>query len=317
MRPIGAVGVLTAGLLVATCAHDTYPSGTKSSFESGDYIITQESPEARHRDHSRSAESFIFDLTKSGEIRVIAKPPEIVAPRGIRAQNSALLVFADALGAAIRVITSQGDIRTLHFGPPLTGPKDVAVDHDGGYVVADFETFRVGSPAAVFKLTQTGKVTTIYSGQPLRQPHGIDVDKDGNYIIADHSGSIFRLSPQGRITLVATGPPLVGPQDVKVDRDGNYIVTDIGIVIDETTGLADRSRSRNPGKLLKITPSGEITIIAQRPMSRFRAVALHPDGSYIVVDMNNALYRITSDGTMEVIYEGAPLYQPAGIAIVP
>ncbi len=48
-----------------------------------------------------------------------------------------------------------------------------------------------------------------------------------------------------------------------------------------------------------------------------RAVALHPDRSYIVVDINNALYRITPDGTIKVIYEGDPLFQPAGVAIVP
>jgi sugar lactone lactonase YvrE len=317
MRSIKAVAVLTTILFVASCAQHLHPSGTKWSFESGDYIITQESPEARQRDRSRSAQSFIFHLTKSGEIRVIARPPEIVTPRGIRAQRSGQFVFADTLGVAIKVLTTQGDIKTIHAGPPLTGPRDVATDHDGGYVVADFETFRAGSPAAIFKLTQTGKLTTIYNGRPLRQPHGIDVDRDGNYIIADHSASVFRLSPQGHITVVATGRPLVGPQDVKVDHDGNYIVTDIGLVIDETTGLADRTRSRNPGKLLKITPGGQVSVIAMRPMSRFRAIALHPDGSYIVVDMNDALYRITSDGTIKVIYEGDPLDQPAGIAIVP
>jgi sugar lactone lactonase YvrE len=226
-------------------------------------------------------------------------------------------VFADVLAAAIKVMTSQGDITTVYAGSPLTGPKDVAIDRDGGYVVADFASFKAGSSATIFKLTKAGKITTIYNGRPLRQPHGIDVDKEGNYVVADHSGSVFRVSPRGHITVVATGRPLIGPQDVKIDHDGNYIVTDPGLVIDETTGLGDPARSRNPSRLLKITPNGQVSVIVMQPRARFRAVALHPDGSYIIVDMNNALYRITSDGTSKIIYEGAPLFQPAGVAIVP
>jgi hypothetical protein len=50
-------------------------------------------------------------------------------------------VFAD-VGEAIRIINSQGNIRTLHAGPPLTQPQDVAVDRDGGYGVADFDAFK-------------------------------------------------------------------------------------------------------------------------------------------------------------------------------
>ena len=151
---IKAVSVLTVSLFVASCTHNMRRSGTESSFESGDYIVTQESPKARQTERSHSAQSFIFHVTKSGEIHTIAKPPEIVAPRGIRADRSGRFVFADVWGPAIRVMTSQGDITTIYAGSPLTSPKDVAIDHDGGYVVADFATFTSD------RLTNGGPVAT-------------------------------------------------------------------------------------------------------------------------------------------------------------
>ncbi|HKX18372.1 MAG TPA: hypothetical protein VJT33_10225 [bacterium] len=58
-------------------------------------------------------------------------------------------------------------------------------------------------------------------------------------------------------------------------------------------------------------------MIAQQPGARFRAVALHPDGGYVVVGLNSAVYRITPDGKITVIFEGPPLHQPSGVAIVP
>jgi sugar lactone lactonase YvrE len=287
-----------------------------STFASGDYVLSQESPQARQQEQSRSAGSFIFHLTRTGQIDVMSKPPQITAPRGIRALGGDRFVFADALGGAIRIVTAWGAITTLHSGAPLTEPKDVAADRGGGYVIADFDTFKANAHGSIFKLTDAGKITTVASGPPLRWPHGIDVDAGGNYIVADHSGSVFRVSPQGKVTTVATGAPLVAPTDVKVDKDGNYIVTDIGIVLDEN-GRMDLEKSRHPGTLFKITSDGQVSTIARRPMARFRAVALHPDGGYVVVDFNSALYRIMADGNITVLFQGPPLHQPSGIAIVP
>ena len=308
MKPIRIVTVVAVTLSLAACPVGLHATETQLPLQSGDYLVTQASPEARHSEHNPTAQSFIFHVTGSGGIQTIARPPAIAAPRGIRALGQGQFVFADV--GAIRVMASDGTVRTLYKGAPLILPRDVALDHDGGYVIADFFA------KSIFKLTGAGKVATLHRGPPLRFPHGIDVDKEGNYVVADASGSLFRLTPQGAVAVVATGPPLVNVTDVKVDSDGNYIVTDIGFVIDDA-GKVDLARSRNPAKLLKISPSGEVSVIARKPRAHFRAVALLPDGSYIVVDMMNAVYRITPDGSINVIYEGPPLRQPGGVAIVP
>jgi sugar lactone lactonase YvrE len=127
---------------------------------------------------------------------------------------------------------------------------------------------------------------------------------------------LLRLSADagGQITLVAQGDPLVAPQDIKIDRDGNYIVTDIGLVIDPRTGRPDLSRSRNPGKLLRITPDGQVTVSVRMPRARFRAVAPAASGGFLVLDiMGNTLYQWNGGGMLTVIYQSPPLSQPAGV----
>jgi sugar lactone lactonase YvrE len=283
----------------------------------GDYVITQESPLARHQARSRIAGAAIFLLKPSGDIALIVEWPAIAGPRGIQADKLGNLVFADAFAPAIRKITPRGTIETIYEGSPLMQPKDVAVDLDGSYVVADFDTFKDGARTAIFRVTQDGKVSVIYSGNPLVAPHGIAVDADGAYVIADHRCCIYRLARGGKLTLVARGGPLVSPQDIKVDRDGNYIATDIGNVIDGATGLVDRQASRHPAKLLRVTRDGRVSVIAEVPGARFRAVNLDARGDYVVVDMNNAIYRYSRDGRRSIVYQGAPLFQPAGVVVAP
>jgi sugar lactone lactonase YvrE len=283
----------------------------------GDYVITQESPLARHQARSWTAGAAIFLLKPSGDIRLIAEVPAIAGPRGIQADKLGNLVFADAFAPAIRRITPRGTIETVYEGSPLMQPKDVAVDLDGSYVVADFDTFKDGARTVIFRVTQDGKVSVVYSCNPLVAPHGIAVDADGNYVIADHHCCIYRLTRAGELTLVARGGPLVGPQDIKVDRDGSYIATDIGVVIDRATGLADRQASRHPAKLLRVMRDGQVSVIDSVPGARFRAVTFDAMGDYVIIDMNNAIYRYSRDGRRSVVYQGAPLFQPAGVVVVP
>lgn len=160
-------------------------------------------------------------------------------------------------------------------------------------------------------------MSTIYSGSPLIAPHGIAVEAGGNYVIADHRCCIYRLTRTGTLTLVAKGGPLVAPQDIKADRDGTYIATDIGRVIDGAIGLVDPQASRHPGKLLRVTRDGTVSVIDAVRGARFRALTLDANGDYVVVDMNNAIHRVSRDGKMTPVYQGAPLLQPAGIAVAP
>lgn len=300
-----------AGLIVGTVSVRAGP------ITAGDFVITQESPRARQAAGDMTAGAAIFLLKPSGEITAIARPPRVSGPRGIRLDRDGTFVFADPIGASIGRLARDGSVTTLWRGAPLHQPKDVAVDRDGGYLIADFPNFRTKDGARVLKLHPDGRMETLHEGGPLVWPHGIEVDEKGNVVIADHACCIYRLSPNGELNLVAAGGPLVSPQDIKVDRGGSYIVTDIGIVIGPD-GKADRTRSRNPGKLLRVSPSGEVAVIARVPRARFRAVAPSVRGEWLVIDMmGDALLEFDSKGNRRTIYQGAPLSQPAGVVHVP
>ena len=309
-------GLLVLGLDLSACVGAPPARAGAVRIEAGDYVITQESPAARRAARSRTAGSAIFVLKASGKIDTLAVPPAVSGPRGIREDRDGSFVFADAIGGSIGRIMRDGTLKTVFRGAPLTEPKDIALDRDGGYVIADFSAFTSSSEAKIVRLSPEGKASIVYSGAPLVWPHGIAVDAGGDYIIADHSGCIYRLSGAGRITLVAKGDPLVAPQDVKIDANGRYIVTDIGMVIDPRSGQPDPERSRNPGKLLRITPEGQVSVLARVPMARFRAVAAANAGGFLVVDMRgDAILHYTDDGgSSDVVYQGAPLSQPSGIA---
>lgn len=290
------------------------------------YVVTQESPAARRRSRSRTAGAAIFYFSPDGTILRVAEPSDILAPRGARAAGGGVVLFADVFLPGIMQLSPTGEVSRLYSGSPLKGPKDLAFDGAGNLAIADFESFERTRDQGVYLWDRrTGQVRSIYRGRPLDQPHGIDVDSQGNYIVADHSGSIYRVSPAGRIETIASGPPLVAPQDIKVQKDGSYIVTDIGIVIDTGTGSVVPARSRHPGRLFRVTPGGETTLVYQQPRARFRAVANHPDGGWVVVNMGTlrppgahagSLIRVYPDGSGRVIHTGAPFYQPAGVAVI-
>ena len=68
---------------------------------------------------------------------------------------------------------------------------------------------------------------------------------------------------------------------------------------------------------VRVTPGGQVSVIAAVPGARFRAVTFDAKGDYVVVDMNNAIYRYSGDGRRSVVHQGAPLFQPAGIVVAP
>jgi len=305
-----------AGIVAAVLLATASPAPAADLIGPGDYVITQESPAARQAARSRTAGAAIFLLKRSGQISTLAKPPAVAGPRGIRVDNDGTLVFADPIGGAIRRLTRDGTVRTVLQGKPLAEPKDVAIDRDGGYVIADFPSFAARTGAKILKLSRDGKIETLHAGAPLIWPHGVAVDENGNIIIADHACCIYRLAPSGEIKLVARGGPLVAPQDIKIAANGSYVVTDIGLVLN-AKGVADRARSRNPGKLLRVSPSGQVSVIAMLPRARFRAVAPAADGGWLVVDMaGNALYRYDARGQRETVFQGPPLSEPAGVVEV-
>ena len=127
----------------------------------------------------------------------------------------------------------------------------------------------------------------------------------GDYVVTDVGEGLLKQVTQCGVVSTIAGPRgadhALGPFGVAIDSDGNYIVTNNEV---------------DPGSLVKITPSGTVTMIDNfGTNSNPSGIAIDSDGNYIVELYENGgtLVKITPSGTMTTITTG--LGNPIGIAI--
>jgi sugar lactone lactonase YvrE len=151
---------------------------------------------------------------KDGELAV--KAP-LVDPRAVAVDGSGNLYILERGGNALRVVGRDGTIRTVvgtgKAGASgdggaarlatLNGPKDLAIDRDGGVLIADTENhairkYRPGD-GTIVRVAGSGKKGSAGIGGPaeqaeLNQPHGVMVDHRGAIVISDSSnGRIVKI----------------------------------------------------------------------------------------------------------------------------
>ena len=179
--------------------------------------------------------------------------PAIVAcfdyPASVALDSSGNLFIADLANSRIRVVDTNGIIRTMAgtFGN-LSHPQGVAIDASGNCYIADTYNGRV------CRVDTNGSFTTVagkgngYGGDGgaatnayLNQPWGVTVDAAGNMFIADlHNNKIRKVAADGIITTVAgnffpgfsgdggaaTSASLNSPACVTLDAAGNLFIAD-------------------------------------------------------------------------------------------
>ena len=136
--------------------------------------------------------------------------------------------------ASVRTWGRQG------AGPgQLFNPKDIAVDAEGFFYVADSGNNRVQKFDPQGQLVTDWGVGGAADGQ-FQEPWGLAVDAEGNLYVADTwQHRIQKFDPQGKFvtmwgTFVETKDPAAetgkfwGPRDIAVDAEGNLYVTDTG-----------------------------------------------------------------------------------------
>jgi DNA-binding beta-propeller fold protein YncE len=149
-----------------------------------------------------------------------AKSP-LVDPRAVTVDRAGNVYVLERSGHALRVVDSQGAIRTIvgtgqkgatgDGGPAreatLNGPKHLCVDLDGGIIIADTENhiIRKYTPAdgKIVRLAGSGKKGTAGVGGPplaveLNQPHGVYVHASGDLYISDSSNHRILKLERGR-----------------------------------------------------------------------------------------------------------------------
>jgi sugar lactone lactonase YvrE len=132
----------------------------------------------------------------------------LVDPRAVTADASGNVYVLERSGHALRVVDREGKIRTLvgtgqkgnsgDGGPAIkatmNGPKHLAVDQDGGILIADTENhvIRKYNPqdGTIVRVAGAGRRGTAGVPGPaleveMNQPHGIYVHQSGDLYISD------------------------------------------------------------------------------------------------------------------------------------
>jgi hypothetical protein len=207
-------------------------------------------------------------------------------------------------------------------------PYDVAVQPDGGYLIADVDNNRIR------RVAPDGTITTVAGGgaggdggpataAQLAKPSGVALTADGGYLIADtYDNRVRKVDASGTITTVAgtgaagltgdggpaTSATLNRPTRVAVEPDGDFVI-------------ADELNNR----LRRVAPDGTITTVAGT-MGGFGGdggpataaqlndpigVAVSTGGDYLIADASNQRIRFVDAASPTPTLTGSSPVSPA------
>jgi sugar lactone lactonase YvrE len=137
-----------------------------------------------------------------------------------------------------------------------------------------------------------------YAGD-FDKPMGIAIDPDGNLIVTDLGlAAVFRLpAAGGKPQQIARVP---APHGIAIDTDGSFVVV-----------------SQGKDQLVRVTREGEVTPIVKgqlAPKNNPHYVVIDSDGYLVSDNYAAAVWRVTRDGTVKALVQGAPLVRPIGLA---
>ena len=242
-----------------------------------------------------------------------------------------LLAFALAADPTITALAGTGEKGFAGDGGPaakakLDQPFDVAFDRAGNLYFSDTFNHRIRRVDAT-----TGVITTVagngkkgFGGDggkatdaKLNEPYGVELDADGNLYIVDRlnfcvrrvdakSGAIATVAGTGgKSGFAGDGGPaaaalLVEPNGICLDGKGKLFVADVAghrvRVVDLKAGTISALLGNGKG-----ATAGDGGPLKNATTYGPRAVAMHPDGSLILVERNgHCLRRIDlAKGTIE------------------
>ncbi len=157
-------------------------------------------------------------------------------PMGIAVDAQGQVFVADTWNDRIRVIGTDGNVRTLAggdrpgFADAVAGearfdtPVALAFDAHGALLVADFFN------NAVRRVGADGTVSTVVGNDGvINGPLSLATTHDGVLYVGDFAGRLVQVTPQGhQVTLIGNDrlPRLARPSGLAVEDDGSLLVAD-------------------------------------------------------------------------------------------
>jgi sugar lactone lactonase YvrE len=191
-------------------------------------------------------------------------------------------LLSNSNGTQVIKVTPDGQVSTFATG--FQGASGNSIGPDGNLYQSSL------SAGAVMRVDSQGAVTTFasgFSGGVI----GNNFDSQGNlFVNTCGNNRVSRVDTAGNTTIFASGFPLNCPNGITVDDDDNVYVVNFG-----------------NGAVIKITPNGQMSVIATTPTSIFRPsggnghVVFANGVLYLVSNATQQVFEVTLDGQMTVI----------------
>lgn len=202
-------------------------------------------------------------------------------------------------------ITPQGDVSEIGYVPGTScestlavAPNlDIWIGHNacGGTSMDD---------ATIYRLTQAGQLTAVATGLPFALS-GLDFDAGGR-LYATFGEQLYRVdTASGSRTLIAALPGSASFHGLEAGPAGELYVSSPG---------SDGS----PDRIFKVTPGGQVSVLAELPPGCIQGLARLPDGDLLAtMRCTGALYRVHTDGTWTTVLPGNGMATPQLMAFSP
>jgi prepilin-type processing-associated H-X9-DG protein len=318
-------------------------SGTSST--TGTFTFTVTAADSTTPTPMTASQAYTVSINPAATITPASLPSSIVNVAGysqsIAASGGtgaiALSLSSGSLPPGLSLSTPAVVTSTFVNGGGLSGANDIAFDTGGNLYVANYSagnilkvtpggassifasgfatsTVRgmaidavgnlyVGSLSSLIKVSPTGTWSTFATPGPSTI-YGLAIDNAGNIYVPSYTtaNTILRVTPAGAVsTFVNTNSLLNQPVAMVFDTAGNSYVTNYA------------SGTSGAGTLVKVTPSGTVTLLASG-FSAPKGLTIDTAGNlYVANETLNTVSKVTSAGVVSTLVSSG-LSSPIGLA---
>ncbi|MGC4093694.1 MAG: hypothetical protein QM756_38500 [Polyangiaceae bacterium] len=191
-----------------------------------------------------------------------------------------------------------------------------------GDLYAGLASFVPEVQAGIYRVSAAGGKAELFAKDAaLPFPNALAFDAAGNLFATDSgTGSVFRIDAQGHAERWATGDALSGQKEACNSAGPGFAIGANGLVVEKSAVYVV---NLDKATLVRIPRNadgraGEPHVLAGPDCATLGGadgLARAPDGSFVVaVNRQNKLLRVTEDGRVATLAQGAPFDFPASVA---